>query len=35
MAPTLMTSIENIAAVTGVPNNAENAALMPHMMISF
>ena len=31
--PTLMTSIENTAAAIGVPNTAEQQALMPHIII--
>ena len=33
--PTLPTSIENIAAATGVPNIAEKAALIPLIMKTF
>ncbi len=32
--PTLMTSMEKTVAVSGVPNNAEKPALMPHIIIS-
>ena len=32
--PTLATSMENTAAVRGVPNTAANTALMPHMVTS-
>ena len=32
MMPTLTTSMEKMAAAIGVPNSAENAALIPHMI---
>ena len=35
MMPTLTTSIEKTVAVSGVPNNAEKAALIPHIIIIF
>ena len=34
MTPTLTISIGRIAAAIGVPNSAENAALIPHMIIT-
>ncbi len=33
MMPTLTTSMEKIAAAIGVPKSAENAALMPHIIM--
>ena len=33
MIPTLTTSMEKIAAAMGVPNRAEKAALIPHMVM--
>ena len=33
MMPTLTTSMEKMAAAIGVPNSAENAALIPHMIM--
>ena len=35
MIPTEITSIEKIAAAIGVPNKAEKAALMPHIIMVF
>ena len=33
MTPTVLISIESTVAASGVPNSAEKAALMPHMMV--
>ena len=34
MTPTLIISMEKIAAAIGVPNSALNAALMPHIIMT-